>query len=113
MINDLISLIIGIIGNFLIPIIAIIAFFNNFKGLLIGIGFLCLFFDLMGVLAGAAKYPHILLLFYALGYIIVGNWEGILYASIINRTAESAFFIITLIIGIYFSFKDKNDKITN
>jgi len=82
-------------------ILAIIGFFTHLFWLFLIGGFLCLILDISGFFSGRLN-PLFPIALYVLGYIIVGNWTGILFGSIAGNLIE----VITILIGLpIFIFK--------
>jgi hypothetical protein len=96
------------IPQFLGVIIAIIGFFTNLSWLFFIGGFICLFFDIFGFISGRLN-PTFPIVLYIGGFIIVGNWTGILYGSVVGNLIEGIFTLI----GIPFFISSKKRKLEN
>ncbi|GAI07054.1 unnamed protein product, partial [marine sediment metagenome] len=55
--------------------------------------FICLFFDIYGFISGKLN-PLFPIVLYFLGFIIVGDWTGILYGSVVGNLIEGVFTLI-------------------
>jgi hypothetical protein len=78
-------------------ILAITGYFANFFWLFLIGGFLCLILDISGFLSGKLN-PTFPVILYIGGFIIVGNWTGILFGSVLGNLIE----VITTLIGAPF-----------
>ncbi len=91
----------GILIQFIGFTLALIGFFAHIGWLFMIAGFLCVFMDVIGFLSGKLN-PLLPIFLYVGGWIIVGNWSGILWGAIIGNSIE---IIIILLGGVgYLSF---------
>jgi len=98
-------MIIQIIG----VILAIIGFFIHVTWLFFVGGFVCLMVDIVGFTSGKLK-PMFPIVLYLGGYLVVGNWTGILAGSVIGSLID----VIPMLIGMSFlSFKKEDDERKN
>ena len=82
-------------------LLAIIGFFAHLGWLFMIAGFLCVFLDITGFLSGKLN-PLFPIFLYIGGWVIAGNWTGILWGAIIGNSIE---IIIILVGGVgYLSF---------
>ena len=78
-------------------ILAIIGFFTHLGWLFMIGGFLCLLLDIYGFFSGRLN-PLFPIFLYIGGYIIVGNWTGILWGSVVGNFLET-FLVILGVVG--------------
>lgn len=83
----------GYILQILGVLLGIIGFFTHLGWLFMLGGFLCLFLDVMGFLSGRLN-PLFPIFLYIGGWIIVGNWTGILWGSIIGNFIDTFLIIL-------------------
>jgi len=74
-------------------LLAVIGFFTHLSWLFIIGGFLLLFLDVSGFLSGMLN-PLFPLFLYIGGWIIVGNWTGILWGAVLGNFLEIALIIL-------------------
>lgn len=74
-------------------LLAIIGFFAHLGWLFMIGGFLLLFLDIFGFLSGRLN-PFFPLFLYIGGWIIVGNWKGILWGAVVGNFLEDAIIIL-------------------
>ena len=65
-------------------ILAIIGYFSDVEIIFIIGGFICLLLDIVGFASGNLKLTFPLFLYIG-GYMIVGNWHGILWGAIVGN----------------------------
>ena len=91
-------------------ILAILGFILHLGILFIICGFILLFLDIIGMLSGKLN-PIMPIFLYIGGYIVVGNWTGILWGAIIGNFVDTVLFLGVLGIGEGISkIKDKFKK---
>ncbi|MGB2762676.1 MAG: hypothetical protein WBC21_04050 [Minisyncoccales bacterium] len=91
-------------------ILAILGFILHSEILFIIGGFILLFLDIIGMLSGKLN-PIMPIFLYIGGYIVVGDWTGILWGAVIGNFIDTVFFLGALGIGEGISaIKDKFKK---
>lgn len=99
----------GMILQFIGLILAIVGFFLH-SGILFMIGgFILLFLDITGMLSGKLN-PLMPIFLYIGGYIVIGDWTGILWGSVVGNIFEA----VPILIGIgttpIFKIKEKTKR---
>lgn len=99
----------GILLQIVAVLLGLIGFFGKIWILFFIAGFLSIFLDLIGFLSGKLN-PLLPIFLYVGGYLVTGNWYGVLGGAIIGQSLEAVFILIAMIGGGSYTIIEKIRK---